>query len=101
MTRVTRTGPILVQDVLDAADASSEAKEITLRAEWRADLAANVATWNTTHGNVRIVRCHDALVAAFGANYRNDTGVLYDGVHPSPAAYSVMAQTWATALSAL
>lgn len=99
--RVTRTGPILVQDVLDAADASSEAKEITLRAEWRADLAANVATWNTTHGNVRIVRCHDALVAAFGANYRNDTGVLYDGVHPSPAAYSVMAQTWATALSAL
>lgn len=99
--RVVRTGPILVQDVLDASDATSEAKETTLRGEWRADLAANVATWNGAHGNVRAVRCHDALVTAFGANYRNDGGVLYDGLHPTPAAYSVMAQTWAAALVSL
>lgn len=100
--RVTRTNcHFLIQDILDASDAATEAKERTLITEWRDDLATNAATWNTSYGNVRVVRCHDAFVAAFGSNYRNDAGVLGDGTHPTAAGYSVMAQTWAATLAGL
>lgn len=97
--RVTRTGPIVVCTTLRCATASTEANERTAIDLWNAALPGYVATWNSTYGGVYL--CDYTTAATPDQSAADSAAVLYDGTHPSPATYTVMAQVIAGVLTGL
>lgn len=100
--RVARTtGAFLVQDTINASDGVTTVAERAQQASWRAAMASYIPTWHATYSGCYLVDCHSALVAAYGSDYANNAAVLYDGTHPTPAAYTVMAAAYAAVLAGL
>jgi len=86
--RVARTGPIVVTSMLRIATGSSTAPQRSMIDAWNAALPALVAGWNTTHGGVYFADITTAATPNQAA--ADDTGVLYDGTHPTPTTYAAI-----------
>jgi hypothetical protein len=91
--RAARTGPILIQNILRQATGVSTANVRTAIDLVNAQLPAMVVTWDGVYGDVHLV---DACSVATPSQAAADnTAVLYDGTHPTPATYILIGEAWA------
>lgn len=100
LIRVSRSGPILIQTILRGATGSYSATVRSAIDLVNAGLPAQIATSTATHGGtIRLVDCTTAVTPDQAA--ADDTGVLYDGTHPTPTTYTGMAAVYAAAFLGL
>lgn len=96
--RGVRTGRIVICSVLRQGTSASTANMRTAIDLINTALPATVATLNTTYGDVAFADTCTAITPNQAA--ADDTTVLYDGIHPTPAADLLLAVPIAQAIAA-
>lgn len=86
--RTVRTGRIYIQNVLRIGVAASGSNATVRQAivDTNTALAQNIANWNSVHGSVSLFDACSAVTPDQAA--ADNTAILYDGTHETPAAKS-------------
>lgn len=88
--RAARSGWIFVQDVLRLSTVASGSTANSRQSIdiYNSLLPALIDSLNTQHGKVKLVPACAAITGS--QSIANDTSVLYDGTHPTPATKTIM-----------